>query len=89
MLSRLDVPAAETIYGGDNLVTDIQGAVGAGIWPVLLRHRDIKRSRPLPEVGNLVWIESLEPLCALVPTDSIITIQQKLSEGLESASPII
>jgi HAD superfamily hydrolase (TIGR01549 family) len=78
MLSRLDVPPAEAIYVGDNLVTDIQGAVGADILPVLLRHRDIKWSRPLPEVGGLVRIDSLNPLCVLAPADSVITIRQKL-----------
>jgi putative hydrolase of the HAD superfamily len=79
MLTRLDVPAARAIFIGDNLVTDIQGAVGAGILPVLLRHRDIQWSRPLPEVGSLVRIDSLHPLCALDPADSMITIRQKLN----------
>jgi putative hydrolase of the HAD superfamily len=78
MLSHLDVPAAGAIYIGDNLVTDIQGAAGVGILPVLLRHRDIKWSKPLPKVESLVCIDSLEPLCALDPADSMITIQQKL-----------
>ncbi|MEX0326917.1 MAG: HAD family hydrolase [Puniceicoccaceae bacterium] len=81
MLSSLGVSADEAVHIGDDPVNDIQGACGAGILPILLRHRDIQWNRPLPGIAELVLIDSLNPLCALDPADSRITIEQKLEIG--------
>ncbi|MEX0331109.1 MAG: HAD family hydrolase [Puniceicoccaceae bacterium] len=81
MLSSLGVSAEEAVYVGDDLVNDIQGARGAGILPILLRHRDIQWNRTLPESAGLVWMDSLNPLCALDPADSRTIIEQKLKIG--------
>lgn len=81
MLSSLGVLADEAVHVGDDPVNDIQGGRGAGIFPVLLRHRDIQWNRPLPGIEELVWMDSLHPLCALDATDSRTTISQKLKTG--------
>ena len=78
MLSSLGIPATAAIYIGDDPVNDIQGARGAGIFPVLLRHRDIRRNRALPESGELICLDSLEALSTIDPADSMVTIQRKL-----------
>ncbi len=63
-LLALEIPPHAAVYVGDDYRIDILGAEAAGMHPVWLKHRLVKRRWPAVETKAPV-IESLEPLCRL------------------------
>lgn len=60
-LESLGVSSSEAVFIGDDWRIDIGGARSAGILPIWLKHRSVKRH--WPEVNDgIVIIDSLEPL---------------------------
>ena len=67
MLEALDVKPEEAIFIGDDYRVDIEGATGAGISPVWLKHYSVKRNWPentmnVPEITDLRQIAELDIL---------------------------
>ncbi len=67
MLEALDVKPEEAIFIGDDYRVDIEGATGAGISPVWLKHYSVKRNWPentmnVPEITDLRQVAELDIL---------------------------
>jgi HAD superfamily hydrolase (TIGR01549 family) len=61
-LEKLDLPAHEAIYVGDDWRIDVCGSREAGLHPVWLKHHTVNRNWPDVEPDVQV-IDNLEPLC--------------------------
>lgn len=63
-LCKLNIQPSEAIFVGDDLEIDIYGALNAGINPIWLQHRLVKRKWEKPSIDVLI-IHSLEDLLCL------------------------
>ncbi len=62
-LDRMKVHPSHAVYVGDDYEKDVLGAWAAGLFPVWLKHRNVKRSWPAPKKNRAVnVITSLDQL---------------------------
>jgi putative hydrolase of the HAD superfamily len=71
-LKRLGLPAADAVYVGDDWRIDICGAGKAGMRPVWLQHRSVKRNWPRPG-GMEATVPVIATLDALLDIGSIVS----------------
>lgn len=74
-LRELDIRPEAAVYVGDDERIDIQGAKAAGLQPIWLKHRLVKRHWPAsrtkaPVISSLDTLLRLEELITLSPADS-------------------
>jgi HAD superfamily hydrolase (TIGR01549 family) len=61
-LEKMGIAPDEALYVGDDWRIDVCGAQAAGMHPVWLRHRLVRRNWPAVETGRVPVIDSLERL---------------------------
>jgi HAD superfamily hydrolase (TIGR01549 family) len=61
-LDRLKLAPGETIYVGDDWRIDVEGSRAAGMQPVWLKHRSVRRNWPAVETTGTPVIDGLEAL---------------------------
>jgi len=70
-LEKMQIQPAQAIYVGDDFEKDVCGAGDAGLHPVWLKHRRVKRSWPKPESGTslpvIADLNELFEISLLVP----------------------
>ncbi|RJQ55657.1 MAG: HAD family hydrolase [Desulfobacteraceae bacterium] len=71
-LERLGIPAPDVVYVGDDWRIDVCGARGAGMHPVWLQHRSVKRHWPRPD-GIEIPVAVIETLDALLDIGSLVS----------------
>ena len=59
-LEKAGIPPSETVHVGDQYLSDVQGARGVGIWPVLIDRDDaFTQVQDCPKIANLTELPQL------------------------------